>query len=824
MLALFVIAALTLLSIARSQNLLMAEHSKVEVARGLQANVHALATVIRDYSFWDEAYEHAGKEKVDVEWAYDKNNVGPSLYKLYSLEGVFIVGADQNTRYSLVKGQLGNTSAAQFLGADIVALTELARKRAADDETLYGYYLVSGQPAIVYAAAVKPTGMVDPTALAQMSVMIFVDILDVTALNKEFGTHLLHVDHDVEHAGHEPFLDLQSPMGIRLRLHWTPDRPGDAFLQTLLPLLFVIATLFGLAMWFLERRMMRAAVEFDVGRNALERSELRFRSVTEASSDWVWETDGEYRISYLSDRFEAMTGFSISAWIGTSFCEFVNISGPALERLSIEGKNGSGTSARRQTECSYLDINGLPRHCRLSVRKVMEKGVTVGYRGTVSDVTEEVEIKRRIKHMSQHDALTGLANRSYLYSHLQTRLAQLDNPLYILSLDLDRFKPINDTLGHAMGDQVLCEVAARLRQCVREDDFVARLGGDEFVLIIEHLPPGHSIENVCARVCASIAKTIRRGEHDLNVGVSIGVVCAPIHGQEPSDLLRYADIALYATKAAGRNTWRLYTTEMNELLLERRQVEIDLKRAIAGHELFLEFQPRFAVDGKILVGAEALVRWSHPVRGRVMPDQFIAIAEETGLIVGLSDWVLRSACIAALTWGNGLSVSVNLSPVEFQRSNLVTRIDRVLKATGLDPARLELEITETVLLEDSASALLTMNELKALGVRLSMDDFGTGYSSLSYLRTYPFDGIKIDRSFIADLQGDTRATGIAIMESIISLGKALTMTVTAEGVETHSQLTDLVTINCDEAQGYLLGRPLAADAFRNLAYASLATP
>jgi diguanylate cyclase (GGDEF)-like protein/PAS domain S-box-containing protein len=820
--SLFVVVAVALISIAHNQNALMAAHSQVEVARSLKASIQLINTAMEDYAFWNEAYSRVGGKRPDVDWAYTQDNIGASLYSSYSIDAVFILGPALDTRYAVVDGELSKVTAAQYLTADLDQLTRLAHASAADNDTVYGYYLVDGRPAIVYAGVIKPAQVTRASALANMPVMLFVDVLDVAELGKAFGAPDLSITAEVTGPASAPFLDLHSASSTALRLKWTPEKPGDAFLHTLLPLLAGITAIVGLLLWVLQRGLLKAARDFDASQQALAHSENRFRSITESSSDWVWETDGQCRVTYLSGRFDTLTGFQRADWLGRNFCDLLNLGCGSFKHLATV--DGTAAATRHQAECAYVDAKGAQRYCHLSVRSVHEGGELTGYRGTVNDVTEEVEAKRRIKHMSQHDALTGLANRSYLNAYLQERLSGRTEPLYVLSIDLDRFKPINDTLGHSTGDLVLCDVANRLRGCVREGDLVARLGGDEFVLVIQHLPAGYDIEKLCARVCASVSLPLRHGEHDLTVGASIGVVVAPKDGQQPGDLLRYADMALYEAKAAGRNTWQLYSLEMSERVLERRQVETDLRNALKKGELLLEFQPRFAIDGVTLSGAEALVRWDHPARGRLMPDQFIAIAEETGIIVDMSDWVLRTACEAALSWPDTLLVSVNLSPVEFQRGDLVGRVRAVLEATGLRPARLELEITETVLLEDSTAALIIMNQLKGLGVRLSMDDFGTGYSSLSYLRTYPFDGLKIDRSFIADLHGPARGTGIAIIESIIGLGRALTMTVTAEGVETDSQLNDLIKVHCDEAQGYLLGRPVSSEALRACALAALAAP
>jgi diguanylate cyclase (GGDEF)-like protein/PAS domain S-box-containing protein len=811
MAALLVIATVALIAIAYKQNVAQVALNKTAIVRSVGSELRSVGATVKDYAFWNDAYTYAGRNTIDLDWAFERDNMGASLFNRYSIEGVFIISSTQDTYYSVIRGELSQTTANQFVSGNLKPLLQAARERAVDDEAAYGYYIVDGLPALIYAAAIKPDDMTDEDALSDTSVMMFVDILDIDAIgliSEVRGLHLIHgLSDDL------PSVSVQSDFGTKLRFGWTPTRPGDAFLITLLPLLVLTVAVFALLLWVLQRRMLHASALFDASQVALRVSEERFRSVAESSSDWIWEADRKGRLTFISERFSIMTGLPIAHWLGKSLSDLLGVDCVTLCSGANPARNAA---ARRQIECAYIDSRGHNRHCMLSVRPIFHDDEICGYRGTVTDVTEEVEAKRRIKHMSQHDALTGLANRSYLYAYLQAKLEDPSRPICLLSLDLDRFKPVNDTLGHSIGDQVLCEIALRLKQCVRPGDLVARLGGDEFVMVIDDLPQGEYLDQLCARICNAIGKPISSGEHELSLGVSIGVAIAPQDAGHAGDLLRYADIALYEAKAAGRNNWQFYAVEMNERVLERRQIETDLRNALRRSELFLEFQPRFTVDQTNLSGAEALVRWQHPVRGRLMPAHFIAIAEETGLIIALSDWVLHSACKAASEWRGDLMVSVNLSPVEFQRGDLVARVRDALESTGLAPGRLELEITETVMLEDAASALHIMNDLKRLGVRLSMDDFGTGYSSLSYLRAYPFDGIKIDRSFIADLHGDTKGTAIAIIESIIGLGRALTMTVTAEGVEHDSQLNDLVSVSCDEAQGYYLGRPQSLEQFKAL--------
>ncbi|MBW5414888.1 EAL domain-containing protein [Pseudomonas luteola] len=420
---------------------------------------------------------------------------------------------------------------------------------------------------------------------------------------------------------------------------------------------------------------------------------------------------------------------------------------------------------------------------------------------------------KRQEREAMEDSLTGLPNRRAVYRYLQARLdiqPSKEHPVQILCLDLDGFKPVNDSLG----DRVLMEIAARLSTFMQGSDLVARPGGDEFVVITSGSASRPSVEKLCERLIEIIGQGIQVAEHEVFIGCSIGIASAPRDGSSADELLRFADIALYEAKAAGRNTWQFYTQEMNARLLVRRQIESDLKLALQRDELRLEFQPRYAIDGMSLVGAEALVRWQHPLRGHMSPIEFISIAEQTGLIVPLSDWVMRRACFEAANWDDSVFVSVNLSAVEFKRSDLIARVRTVLDETGLSPNRLELEVTEGVMLDNAEEALTQMKGLKELGVRLSMDDFGTGYSSLSYLHRYPFDGLKIDRSFIKALCESEE--GRPIIEAIIGLGQALALVITAEGVETQEQLQTLAQLGCDQAQGYYLGKPMKIEQFKAL--------
>lgn len=411
---------------------------------------------------------------------------------------------------------------------------------------------------------------------------------------------------------------------------------------------------------------------------------------------------------------------------------------------------------------------------------------------------------RDAEHQALHDPLTGLPNRALLAQCLDKALASKDARLAVLYLDLDRFKPVNDALGHGAGDQVLVEIASRLKKGVREDDLVARLGGDEFVILVRRSV--FDVETLCRRLLEAVAVPIMVDENVVHVGASAGIALAPEDAMSADELLRSADLALYEAKNAGRETYRFFASAMNDEVVARTRLEAEIRAGIAAEEFFLLYQPRYDTHTMRIKGVEALLRWRHPTRGLVSPAEFIPLAEETGLIIPLGAWVLRTASQAATNWDD-IGVSVNVSPAQFRGADFVATVRDVLAASGLSPHRLELELTEGVLLEDTDRAGRILHGLKELGVLLSMDDFGTGYSSLGYLKNFPFDAIKIDQRFIADLQptGDARA----IVQAVLGLGRALGLSVTAEGVETPEQLMLLRMDNCAELQGYLMSMPVS---------------
>ncbi|WP_249672213.1 bifunctional diguanylate cyclase/phosphodiesterase [Pseudomonas abieticivorans] len=812
----FAIAIAALVHIAYRLNADESQQSYFYAQKALQARITTSQNLLTSYAVWNSAYQHLNAADAR-RWAFEERNLGESLFTLNGYEGVFVLDR-QATHYALFNGQPTNAQAQTFVGTALLPIIEAAQAHSESAAPVSRYALFNGWPALLSASAILPDdGSAVPDA-ARTRVLLFADLLSpekVSRLGDDYDLpHLLLESHDTGLAG-KPRL----PLGdTGYDLTWEPRRPGSQLLWSVVPPLTAAVVVLCLLMAWLFRYALRTSEQIDdsyrvlkISNRALEASEERFRAVAEAASDWIWETDAQGRLSYLSTRFTVVTGFTGQDWLGQPIEKLLTCETMPLGQW-LRTLDGTGGSLR----CAYRDHAGQLRYCRVSARAIHGDGQVQGFRGTASDVTDEVAAHAQIQHLSLHDALTGLANRNKLTRYFEEAGARLPGPtpLTLILLDLDNFKPINDALGHPVGDAVLLEVATRLRECTREHDLVARLGGDEFVLVLNAIDSDKEIDRFCARLIESLHRPILHQGQRLHIGASLGIAQSSRQGLGVDELIRCADIALYQAKAAGKNTWRYFSEHMNQQIQQRRHLENELRQAIGNQEFVLHFQPRYRVDDMQIVSAEALVRWQHPVRGLLGPDTFIALAEQTELIVPLGRWVLHQACLTARQWPEPMQVSVNLSPAQFSHGDVVHDVREILMQTGFPAHRLELEVTENVMFNDVDGALHTLKALKELGVRLNMDDFGTGYSSLGYLRTYPFDSLKIDKRFIAamDRSGGDRA----VVQAIINLGKAMGLMVTAEGVETEQQLHSLSLDLCHEVQGFYLSRPLDARALELL--------
>jgi diguanylate cyclase (GGDEF)-like protein len=536
---------------------------------------------------------------------------------------------------------------------------------------------------------------------------------------------------------------------------------------------------------------------------------LRFDTALNNMSHGLVMFDAAERLVVCNDRYLSMYGLSRD--VVKPGCTL----GDLLQHRADTGQLIRDPAEIREEVRAVLEL-GKPINSILETRDGRVMSVTTepmtngGWVITHEDITERREAQARISHMALHDALTNLPNRLLFREQMELRFAGLDRgqKFAVLCFDLDQFKTVNDTLGHPVGDELLRQVGDRVRDCVREGDVIARLGGDEFAILQGTINQPTETTALAARLIEAIGAPFDLDGHQVVIGTSVGIAVAPADAGDPDELLKNADLALYRAKRDGGRTYRFFEPEMDALMQARRALEIDLRKALVNGEFEVYYQPLVNLEREEICGFEALLRWHHPERGLIPPNDFIPLAEETGLIVPIGEWVLRRACEEAAKWPDDVDLAVNLSAVQFKSPNLCEVIMSALASSGLAPRRLELEITESVLLFNSETTLATLHRLRALGVRISMDDFGTGYSSLSYLRSFPFDKIKIDRSFVHDLA--TNPDSMAIIRAVTGLGASLGMTTTGEGVETREELEYLKREGCTEAQGYFYSRPKPA--------------
>jgi len=525
----------------------------------------------------------------------------------------------------------------------------------------------------------------------------------------------------------------------------------------------------------------------------------------------------ERKIVSCNRRFEAIFGYPNGSVPGhsTRFLyesdETFAIFGEDAYRALSSGNAFTATLRMKRADSS-------PFWCELTGRALDAQNPRAGSVWIFSDVSERKNAEERAKYLSYHDALTGLPNPSLLQDRLEQAIAfamRAGTKVALIVVDLDRFKAINDFLGHRSGDQMLVDVAARLKDGVRTTDTVCRQGGDEFILLITNLAEPDAVVTFLGELQADFRDSFRIDDKEMTVSFSAGVAVFPEDGTDFASLQRKADMAMYQAKAAGRNTYRFFNEEMNKDAVEQITIYSGLRRGLAEGQFVVHYQPQIEVASDKLLGAEALIRWNHPDLGLVSPGRFIPIAEETGLIVEIGDWVLHEACREAVRWRQAgftdITVAVNLSAVQFKQGNIEQSVLSALSASGLEPALLELELTESILIRDTENVLATVKRLKLMGVKLSIDDFGTGYSSLSYLKRFEVDKLKIDQSFILDLATDPEDA--AIVRAIIQMAHSLGLRTVAEGVETSQLLDHLRLFHCDDAQGYFYARPLPADAF-----------
>jgi diguanylate cyclase (GGDEF)-like protein/PAS domain S-box-containing protein len=794
---------------AQNQDQIALQQSIEAVQSAITRQGTQIGRVAKDYSWWNDAARNLVLD-FDPEWA--DLSIGFYVFENHGYEMSFVVDGQDRTTYASAEDRRISADAFDTLRHGLERLIAEARSAPLDKpELAFGLLRSSGGDVLLVGlSTITPEQSADfqlpagPRSVLIYTKKIDAAFLDTIAASLPLADLRLQTGAVAESGS---VLPLVAPDGTRLgALTWQPHQPGSEFLRAVTPALTLAIIVIAAFTYAVLRHAREAA-------NTMEASEARFRDVADASSDWIWEVDASLRLTFISERYALVTGKPPEASLGTPIAGLFHPGeGPDRWRRYLDDLQNWLPFRDVVSLCE--DANGINRTVRLAGKPVLDaSGKAIGYRGTATDITAEIEAGRRAEYLAMHDPLTRLPNRVLLLERLEQAIASVSrrrDMAALLLIDLDRFKDINDTLGHPAGDLLLQQVAVRLSACVREVDTVARIGGDEFSLVLVGIKDAADAQLLSRRLLETFQTPFDLSGHEVLVTISVGVALIPIDGSIPDRLMKHADIALYRAKEEGRNTSRFFEPEMDARLQRRKALERELRLALSRDELALYYQPKVSLHNDEVAGVEALVRWQHPERGLVPPVEFIGVAEETGLILQLGEWVLRTACRQAAAWPD-LEVSVNISPAQFRQPDLVQIVRGALQDSGLEPHRLELEVTESVLIQQPDAAAKLLDDLKGLGVRVAMDDFGTGYSSLSYLQRFHFDKIKIDRSFIWAIGKEPTAK--AIVRAVINLADSLGMVTCAEGVETDEQLGALRHEGCSEVQGYLFGKPMPAAEF-----------
>jgi diguanylate cyclase (GGDEF)-like protein/PAS domain S-box-containing protein len=771
---------------------------KQTIAHGMGRLQKALTTTVRDYGWWTEAVRSLVLQ-LNKDWA--DLNIGPYAYATFGYEVALVIDGNSQPVIGWLKADRATELAAAELGPMLPALLADARRRQTGPAPIaVSAFLES--PTGVFAAAASPIvpqpGYDGPLPAGPSTMLVFAkhlnrDFLDELASDFLPGPISL-APHDTVTTPDLGKVELIGPSGDVIKsIVWQPIHPGRAQLSWLIPALFGSFLVFVLFTTIVMRSIRQATGE-------LRRSESRFRDFAEAASDWIWETDDNLQLTYVSEPFVSVTGLRPADVIGRYLNQLLEFCD--TQPMPLHGPVFENNRPFRNLACTLRVQSGKMRTLRVSGRPIHDgRGAVRGYRGTATDISSEMAAIRQVEYLARHDPLTGLPNRATFNELLTQVLERVEidgSRAALICIDLDRFKEVNDSLGHGAGDSVLIDCAERLKECVRETDLVARLGGDEFAVLLHDVSRTADVQALADRILTSLADVFVVGGAEVVVGASIGIALIPCHGTAAVKVLQHADLALYRAKFEGRNRACFFEKAMETRLLQRKTLEVALRNALAAEQLTLCYQPLVALASERMVGVEALLRWSHPDRGMVSPAEFIPVAEESGLILGIGDWVLHTACATAARWPE-LVISVNVSPAQFKHRDILRSVKSALAAAKIGAERLEIEITEGLLIHNSIDARTILHELRELGVSLSLDDFGTGYSSLSYLQRFRLDKIKIDRSFVTEISEENGA----IVRAIIRLGQSLHIRTCAEGVETADQAHLLRREGCDQAQGFM---------------------
>ncbi len=807
---LLVVLAL-LLQMTRAQDETAAEASRQQFRGLLALQQQHLGAHVRDYAHWDAAVQHI-PGVYDPEWW--TNNAGAFVVEGFDLSFSLAVDGLNAMRLQAIASASERADPAT-LTPSLLALLSDARARRGRESTevaATGIVTFNGQLHLATATTfVSDTGDIpnaDPDAVLVFARELQGGILQTSS--HIMGHGALEWLAEAPAAGtHEPLVLADgSRMGV---VAWTPPAPGHALLYRMAPLIIGAFLLMALLLGLFRHRARRLAAAIHEEAEARRRSDERSRSILQAAGEGIFGVNDRGQVVFANPAALTMLGHDAGSFIGQQASDVFGCptSDADTTPCPIERTLREGTPVSSDTE-GFQRRDG----SRFPVEYLVTPMEEMGERGAVvvfHDISRRRRSEEEIRYRANYDMLTGLPNRSLLVERLtqELRLARREGTrLGLLFVDLDHFKDINDAAGHEVGDLMLQQVAARLRHCVRDSDTVGRLGGDEFALLLPRLHDSQDAAAIADKVISTLADRFDLQGQEAWIGASVGITVFPGDGDTPSELLRHADLAMYKAKEAGRNDYRFYQSAMTEQVLQRRALEVELRRALQQGELLLHYQPIVALASGQTVHVEALLRWRHPVRGMIAPADFIPLAESSGLIVEIGSWVLDESCRQLAAWrqtGRDTAVAVNVSGRQIPRGLSLEQIRSTLARHGVAPTALCFELTESILLDPSEAIKNWLEGVRALGITLMIDDFGTGYSSLSYLKHFIVQALKVDRSFVSGVVDDPEDQ--ALVRAILAMARSLGLAVVAEGVETDAQRAWLQAHGCEYAQGFLFGRP-----------------
>jgi diguanylate cyclase (GGDEF)-like protein len=787
LLATFAIVVISLEKMAGEVNRIEDTLNGRSTTAALQSLLRRLGESHDDYAEWDDAVRNL-YGAVNTDWAME-NIASSTIFDTF-----YLVDENGNALLAYRNGEPVSTTPVEAFGPSLATMIADLPTDGTTYDVKTGIVKGAWGLATIAVGPVVPVSDSFPNPPQRSRYMVIGNAFDDAAVHRMSEDFLIDGLRLVDPAASEPLeIDLTDPNGTIVgALTRSPGRLGSQAHAQVSPAVLTVLALVGITMAFLIAFGLR-------GWREVQKRQVRLDAALNNMAHGLCMFDADQRLVTFNRRFAEI--FHIppdkvaSGLLLPQLMELArNIDKDpeatlAAQRALLDDPSG-GNMVSNLTDGRIISIAHRP----------MKDG---GFVATFEDSTERILAEQRIRYLAHYDALTDLPNRMAFYERMEAILTHLRRfeSMAVLSLDLDHFKNVNDTLGHPVGDLLLKAAAERMRSCVRDEDIVARLGGDEFAIVRVSSAAPEDITALATRLIEVVGAPYDLDDRQVVVGVSVGIAIAPADGGTPDIVMKNTDLALYRAKANGGGGYCFFEVAMDARMQARRALELDLRKAVAKGEFEVYYQPVVDVKTGQVSSCEALIRWRHPERGMIPPAEFIRIAEETGLIVPIGEWVLRQACAEAVRWPEHVSIAVNLSPAQFKSRNLLPTVISALAASGLPAGRLELEITETVLLQDNEGAFEILYKLRDLGITIGMDDFGTGYSSLGYLRSFPFDRIKIDQTFIRDLP--TEEYSVAIVRAVVGLGSSLGMTTIAEGVETKEQLASLAAEGCNEFQGFL---------------------